>query len=86
MCLMFILPQSQFVYLSSAIHSRTARNFRAPRAGLPAAVFWGVNLTLLIVPHLFAWRCWKDSDNCGRTYTVDAVSYTHLTLPTKLSV
>ena len=59
------------MYLSSAIHSRTAKNFRAPLGGLPAAVFWGVNLVLLIVPHLFAWRCWKDADNCGRTYTVD---------------
>ncbi|KAK7115894.1 transmembrane 6 superfamily member 1-like [Littorina saxatilis] len=63
--------QSQFVYLASAIHPKTPKNFRAPKTGVPAAVFWGVNLLLLIVPHLFALRCFKDPDNYGRTYTVD---------------
>lgn len=63
--------QSQFTYMASSIHPMTARNFRPPKAGMGAAVFWGFNLLLLIIPHLFAWRCWRDPDNCGRTYTTD---------------
>lgn len=63
--------QSQFVHIVSSVHRRTPKSLRAPQAGFPGAVFWGVNLALLVVPHLFAVRCWRDADNCGRTYTVD---------------
>ncbi|XP_076443801.1 transmembrane 6 superfamily member 1-like [Babylonia areolata] len=63
--------QSQFSYMTSAIHPRTGAQYQAPRAGLAGGVFWGFNLALLVVPHFFAWRCWKDPDNCGRTYTTD---------------
>lgn len=63
--------QAQFSYMAGAFHHRTAANFRPPSAGLGAAVFWSFNCLLLLVPHLFAWRCWRDADNCGRTYTTD---------------
>ncbi|KAK7496050.1 hypothetical protein BaRGS_00012751 [Batillaria attramentaria] len=63
--------QSQFVHIASSLHRRTPKALRAPRAGVPGAAFWGINLALLIVPHLFALRCWRDPENCGRTYTTD---------------
>lgn len=63
--------QSQFVHMASSIHSRTPTELRAPVGGVAWGVFWGVNLLLLVVPQLFALRCWRDPDNCGRTYTTD---------------
>ncbi|PVD20201.1 hypothetical protein C0Q70_20697 [Pomacea canaliculata] len=63
--------QSQFVHMASSIHSRTPTELRAPVGGVAGGVFWGVNLLLLVVPQLFALRCWRDPDNCGRTYTTD---------------
>jgi hypothetical protein len=57
--------------MAGAAHKRTPRNFRPPKSGSGAAVFWGVNLLLLVVPQLFAWRCWQDPDTCGRTYTTE---------------
>jgi hypothetical protein len=63
--------QAQFSYMSGSVHRLTPKAYLSPKAGTPAIVFWSVNLTLFIVPHLFAWWCQRDPENYGRTYTVD---------------
>ncbi|CAL1538973.1 unnamed protein product [Lymnaea stagnalis] len=63
--------QAQFSYIYGSLHPRTPKAFHSPQAGNPAIVFWGVNLALFVIPHLFAWWCQRDPENYGRTYTVD---------------
>ncbi|XP_072166724.1 transmembrane 6 superfamily member 1-like [Diadema setosum] len=47
--------QGQFSHIGASLHSRTPYIYRVPSNGLP--IFWGVNLALLLVPQLIAWRC-----------------------------
>ncbi|XP_076101557.1 transmembrane 6 superfamily member 1-like isoform X2 [Mytilus galloprovincialis] len=49
--------QAQFVYLTTAQHSRTAANYRIPSTPAAQYCFWIINIALLIVPQLFAYRC-----------------------------
>ncbi|XP_041367598.1 transmembrane 6 superfamily member 1-like isoform X2 [Gigantopelta aegis] len=63
--------QGQFVHILGSMHSRTAPSLRSPTTGLNGLAFWTINLILLVVPQLFAWRCVRDPENCGRTYTIE---------------
>ena len=63
--------QGQFVHILSSLHGRTAPSLRSPVTGLNGLAFWTVNLALLVVPQLFAWRCVRDPENCGRTHTIE---------------
>lgn len=49
--------QAQFVYLTTAVHSRTPSNFQIPSSTTAQYCFWIINIALLVVPHLFAYRC-----------------------------
>jgi hypothetical protein len=64
--------QAQFSYLFGSCHHRTLKSIQCPVAGIPALVFWMINLTLLIVPHVFAWWCLHDVDSFGRTNTLES--------------
>uniref|UniRef100_A0A0B7AHF0 EXPERA domain-containing protein n=1 Tax=Arion vulgaris TaxID=1028688 RepID=A0A0B7AHF0_9EUPU len=63
--------QAQFSYISGSLHRLTSKANHSPKSGTAAIVFWTINLVLFVVPHLFAWRCQRDPENFGRTYTVD---------------
>ncbi|XP_071104310.1 transmembrane 6 superfamily member 1-like [Haliotis cracherodii] len=63
--------QAQFVHITSSLHHRTAECYHAAMEGSTGALFWGVNLALLIGPHLFAWQCVRRPDLFGETYTVN---------------
>ncbi|XP_077989375.1 transmembrane 6 superfamily member 1-like [Glandiceps talaboti] len=47
--------QAQFTHIGCSLHSRTPYRLRAPPNTRP--VFWLVNLSLLLLPQLLAWRC-----------------------------
>ncbi|XP_052100340.1 transmembrane 6 superfamily member 1-like isoform X1 [Mytilus californianus] len=49
--------QAQFVYLTTAQHSRTAANYRIPSTPAAQYCFWIINIALLVIPQLFAYRC-----------------------------
>ncbi|BFY97691.1 hypothetical protein BsWGS_00731 [Bradybaena similaris] len=59
--------QAQFSYLFASCHHLTPSMFQCPRSGTPALVFWTVNLTLFIVPHLFTWWCLQNTNRFGRS-------------------
>ncbi|CAG5132466.1 unnamed protein product [Candidula unifasciata] len=63
--------QAQFSYMFGACHHLTPKAFQCPRAGVPALVFWTVNLTLFVVPHLFAWWCLQNTNRFGRTQIIE---------------
>eukprot|EP00057_Strongylocentrotus_purpuratus_P026236 XP_011680710.1 PREDICTED: transmembrane 6 superfamily member 1 isoform X2 [Strongylocentrotus purpuratus] len=47
--------QGQFSHIGASLHSRTPYIYRVPSDGLSA--FWLINMALLLVPQLIAWRC-----------------------------
>ncbi|XP_041464089.1 transmembrane 6 superfamily member 1-like [Lytechinus variegatus] len=47
--------QAQFSHIGSSLHSRTPYIYRVPSDGLTA--FWIINVALMLVPQLIAWRC-----------------------------
>lgn len=49
------LLQGQFSHIGASLHSRTPYIYRVPSDGLSA--FWLINMALLLVPQLIAWRC-----------------------------
>ncbi|XP_060559959.1 transmembrane 6 superfamily member 1-like [Ruditapes philippinarum] len=51
--------QAQFVYIWSSLKWRTKPEFQVPDTVEARCIFWTVNLSLVIVPHLFAWYCHK---------------------------
>uniref|UniRef100_A0A0B7AEA7 EXPERA domain-containing protein n=2 Tax=Arion vulgaris TaxID=1028688 RepID=A0A0B7AEA7_9EUPU len=63
--------QAQFTYIFGSCHHRTPISLQCPKEGAPALVFWTINLTLLLVPHLFTWWCSKDVESFGNTHTLE---------------
>jgi hypothetical protein len=49
--------QAQVSHIISSLHPRTALELHVPD-GDARFVFWLVNMSLLVIPHLFALRCW----------------------------
>lgn len=49
--------QAQLVYIWCSIRTLTPEEFRVPETILAQSIFWPVNLSLVIVPHLFAVYC-----------------------------
>ncbi|XP_021344302.1 uncharacterized protein LOC110444229 [Mizuhopecten yessoensis] len=87
--------QSQVVHIFASFHWRTvASGFGSPTDlfNSPGQVFWYTNLLLLVVPQLFAWRCYTDqefffsvydgsitSDRSGRVKYADAATFSEVT-------
>ena len=53
--ILFSHHQAQISHLGSSIHSRTPYPFRVPESTAPT--FWVINMLLLVIPQLLAWRC-----------------------------
>lgn len=49
--------QAQLVYICSSLKWRTAIDFQVPDTVIARSIFWTVNLSLVIIPHLFALYC-----------------------------
>ncbi|KAH3836219.1 transmembrane 6 superfamily member 1-like isoform X1 [Dreissena polymorpha] len=52
--------QAQLVYICCSLKWRTPEQHQVPDTALARAVFWPVNLSLVIVPHLFAIYCHRE--------------------------
>lgn len=59
--------QGQFSHIGASVHNRTPYIYRVPQSGLTA--FWVINMLLLLVPQLMAWRCvtWPEYFESRRT-------------------
>ncbi|GFO47835.1 transmembrane 6 superfamily member 1 [Plakobranchus ocellatus] len=62
--------QGQMTYILGARHHHTNWAFRFDTSGPEASIFYGINLTLLLVPQLFAIWCLCDVEKFGRSNTV----------------
>ena len=49
--------QAQFVFIACSLKWRTGSEFQVPDTLEARSIFWTVNLSLVIVPHLFALYC-----------------------------
>lgn len=60
----FFLLQSQVVHILASFHWRTGSAFKSPVdcQQSQGQVFWIINLLLLLVPQVFAWRCYNDQE------------------------
>ncbi|XP_059151320.1 transmembrane 6 superfamily member 1-like [Physella acuta] len=67
--------QAQVTYIWGSLHHRTPGPLHPPLEGTSAVVFWSINLSLLIIPLLFAVRCLQDVESFGRTFTVYPSKY-----------
>ncbi|KAH9515261.1 Transmembrane 6 super member 1, partial [Bulinus truncatus] len=74
--------QGQFSYIVGSVHHRTPASMRAPNTGLPAMIFWTVNLTLLVIPHVFMWWCKKNINIYG--HSLDTKKDKHLKMNNSL--
>lgn len=52
--------QAQLVYICSSLKWRTEASYQVPDTVEARTIFWTVNLSLVIVPHLFALYCHRD--------------------------
>lgn len=52
--------QAQLVFIWSSLKWRTQEEFRVPDTVLARSIFWPVNLSLVIVPHLHAMYCHRN--------------------------
>jgi len=60
--------QAQVTYILGSTYYLTPQEFQSPQSGSLAFSFYGVHLTLLIGPLLFALHCVSDHEKFGRAY------------------
>ncbi|XP_059151313.1 transmembrane 6 superfamily member 1-like [Physella acuta] len=69
--------QAQFSHIAGSLHHRTPMPLHPPTTGIPCLIFWLVNIILLVIPQLFAWRCYCNPESFGPISNVGQSKHKH---------